>query len=184
MLRGLTRWFGWLVVVALAWGSFGGQAFAQKPPDSTQTVTVTATVNTTFTLTLDASTITLTGDPGDTKTQARIATVKSNFTAGPPWQLQIKKDQDLTDSTQTPSQTIASAQFTHTSTGGAGTHDDTSDTTFPTAAALTTYYIATGAEKTNLPGGTAITSTYKLVIPANQAAGAYSNVITHTLISP
>ena len=181
MLRGRTKWLGLLVIVALAWGSSGGQAFA-APPDSTQTVTVTAAVTTTFSLTLDAGTVSLTGNPGDTKTQARIATVLSNFTAGSPWQLKITKDQDLTDSSQTPNQTIASAQFTHTSTGGGGPHADSSDTTFSTSA--TTYYTALANEKNNLPGGTAITSTYKLVIPTNQAAGTYTNVITHTLVSP
>lgn len=176
MLRGRTKWLGLLVVVALAWGSSGGQAFA-APPDATQTVTVTATVNTTFTLTLDAGTVTLTGNPGTTQTQARIATVLSNFVAGNPWQLQIKKDRDLKDDGTT--ETIASAQFTHTSTGGAGSHADSSDTTFSTTS--TTYYTATGTEKNNLPGGTAITSTAKLVIPTNQAAGTYTTTVVHTL---
>jgi len=170
---------GCLALLALVGANVGARAFA-APAEQTATVSVTATVNNTFTLTLDSPTVSLTGNPGETKTQARIATVKSNFIAGNPWQLRIKQNQDLTDSGT--SATIASAQFTHTSTGGAGTHADSSDTTFSTTS--TTYYTADGSEKNNLPSGTPITTTFKLVIPDNQAAGTYTNTITFTLVSP
>lgn len=172
-------WIGFLTLLALVGANLGARAFA-APADQTATVTTTAVVNTTFSLTLDSSTVSLTGDPGETKTQPRIATVKSNFVAGNPWKLNIKKDVDLTDSGT--SETIASAQFTHTSTGGVGTHADSADTTFSTTSTL--YYTATGGEKNNLPGGTASTTTFKLVIPNTQAAGTYTNITTFTLTSP
>jgi hypothetical protein len=163
------------------------------PPDQSATVTVTATIKPTFgmmvgsggvgaTMALDASSASVTADPGNTVTQARVVTVKSNFSGGNPWQLQVRKAQDLTDATQAPPQIIPLPSFTHTSMGGAGSHTDATDTTFSLVS--TTYYTATRAEQTNLPFGTPITTLLKMVVPPNQAAGTYSNVLTFTLISP
>lgn len=184
-MKGTKRLIATLGGVALAFSSLVGQVLA-APADQTATVNVTATVNNVFTLTLNTSTVTFTGGPGDTPTPSPttvIATVKSNFTAGSPWQLKIKKNQDLTDSDITnPTPSIPSASFTHTSTGGAGTHADSVDTVFSTTSTI--YYTATTPEKNNLTAGTAITSPYKLVIPTTQSAGTYTNTTTHTLVSP
>lgn len=169
-------WMALFAMTALLWAGLGGQALAAPPSDSTQTVSVTASVGTTFTLTCDKSAVTLTGNPSDTKSDTVICTAKSNYTPSP-WLLKIKTNQALTDSSI--SESIPLANFLHSSTGGSGTRDDSSDTAFTTSDV--TYYTAHASEKNNLPGGTAITSTLKVNIPNNQATGSYSATVTFTM---
>ena len=169
-------WMALFAMTAWLWAGLGGQALAAPPSDQSATVTVTATVNTVFELTCDKSAVTLTGNPGSTVSDTVICTAKSNYTPDA-WLMKTSTNQALTDTST--SETIPLANFLHSSTGGSGTHADASDTAFTTSA--WTYYTAAGSEKKNLPGGTAITSTYKVNIPSSQAAGTYTATVTHTL---
>jgi len=169
-------WMGLFAMTALLGADLGGQALAAPPSDQSATVTVTATVSTVFELTCNKSAVALTGNPGETKSDTVQCTAKSNYTPDP-WIMKISTNQALTDSST--SETIPLANFLHSSTGGSGTRADASDTAFTTSAA--TYYTAAVSEKKNLPGGTTITSTYKVNIPSTQAAGTYTATVTHTL---
>ena len=110
---------------------------------------------------------------GSTQTKPLVLGV----TANDAWTLTVSKNQNLTASTP-PYGTIASANFTFTSSAGdpapAGTPSYVTDTQFGTTATnVVTNGSATSAN---------VNITYRLVIPADQPVGTYSASHTYTLI--
>ncbi len=158
-----------LILISAAAMLVGGMALAQA--NVTADVNVTAVVNGVWRLTLNTSAINYALDPGQTdNTQAVTANIRSNQNVD--WYLKIHKDHDLTFGTET----IPSANFTYTGSGGAGTWTNGE---FQTSA--TTCYDAADTERKVMGTGLNLTTTYSLTIPNDQTAGTYTNTITYTL---
>jgi len=149
------------------------------PADQTAGVNVAVVVGQTFTIVCDQAVTALVGNPGIIQTIDVSCLAISNYSSSP-WKLQIQVNQALTDALT--GEAIPLANFTHTSTGGEGVHNDPSGSPVTFTTTPTTYYTAASNEKNNFSkGGTRITSTYRLVIPPTQAAGSYIATVTHIL---
>lgn len=160
-----------VLMAALLVAVFAGLAMAQA--DLTATVDVSVTVNGVWSLALDNSAVDFgIMDLGDNDTAPITATVRTNQKVG--WYLKLNKNQDLTHSVDG-TETIPSANFTYTGSGGAGTW---ANGEFQSSA--TTAYTAHSSEE-KAAAGVALTTTYDLTIPADAMAGIYENTITYTL---
>lgn len=158
-----------LILICAGVMLLGGMALAQA--DQTADVSVTAIVNGLFRLTLNTAAINYALDPGATDaTQSVLANVRTNHNVA--WYLKLHKDQDLTMGAET----IPSANFTYTGSGGAG---GWTDGEFPAAAAVG--YTADASEYKVTGAGLNLTTAYSLTIPNDQTAGTYTNTITYTL---
>ena len=170
-----------LLLASLVVALFAGMAMAQIT--QTGTVNINVPVAGLFTMALtpaSGSTITyLTMSPGtsDNTTGVVDILVRSNFKNNT-WYLKVHQNQELSDGAIL--ETIPSANFTHTSTGGLGLHADAAATQFSTGTA-TTFYTCDLTERKNIPAGTTITQNMDLTIPLTQAAGTYVNTLTYTL---
>ncbi|MBI4727280.1 hypothetical protein HY768_08695 [candidate division TA06 bacterium] len=173
-----------ILLATVAVALFAGMALAQV--DQTGTTNIEVKVVGVFTMTLtpaSGSTITygdgvttmVPGTSDNTKTVGIL--VKSNFKNNT-WYLKVNQDQILTDAAIV--ETIPSANFTHTSTGGLGVHADAAATEFVTTTP-TLFYTCDAAERKNIPTGTTITQQLQLLVPDTQAAGTYINTLTYTL---
>jgi len=172
-MPGIKRLLGLAILTAALLGSRTALA------ETTGTVNVTATVNNVFEITLDKSTMTLTGNPGETKTGTVTTTVKSNR-KNVQWEVRIKCNQDPCLQDATTGESIPNANFTHSSSSDFGTILDTSGVSFSTTD--TAYWRSPADGRTGGAGKTA-TTTYQVVIPADQTAGDYTTTITHTLVA-
>lgn len=158
-----------LLLIGIAVALVGGMALAQA--NQTAQVSVTAVVNGLWRITLSTNAINYALDPGQTdNTQSVVANIRSNQNVD--WYLKINKDHDL----QMGAETIPSANFTYTGSGGAGTWTDGE---FPAAPAVG--YDAADSERKVTGHGLDLTTTYSLTIPDDQTAGTYTNTITYTL---
>lgn len=142
------------------------------------TVNVSATVNDKFELTLNKGTINLSGDPGGTVSDTVTTTVKSNR-KNVKWEVRINCNQDPCLKDSSIGESIPNANFTHSSESTFGTILDSGGVTFSNTD--TAFWQSPSDGRTGGAGKTA-TTTYQVVIPADQAAGTYSTVITHTLM--
>lgn len=164
---------------ALLGGLQEASAAPPMPADQTASVNVAVVVGRTFALVCDQTVTTLVGSPGTIQTVDVSCLAISNYSSSP-WKLKIQTDQALTDAST--GETIPSANFTYTSTGGEGVHNNPPGSPVAFTTTPTTYYTAASNEKNNFSkGGTRITSTYRLVIPPTQAAGSYTATVTHIL---
>jgi len=170
-----------LLLATLAVALFAGLAMAQT--DQTGTININVPVGGLFTMALtpaSGSTITyplMAPGTSDNTTGIVSILVRSNFKNNT-WYLKVHQNNVLTDAAIT--EFIPSANFTHTSAGGLGTHADAAATQFVTGTA-TTFYTCDATEQKNIPAGTTITQTMNLLVPASQAAGTYINTLTYTL---
>lgn len=164
-----------LLLAGLIVALFAGMAMAQA--NQTAAVDVSVNVNGVWSLALSSGTVDFGNmDVGTNATAPVTATVRTNQKVA--WYLKLNKNQDLTHSVDA-AETIPSASFTYTGSGGAGTWVNGQ---FPSAA--TTVYTATVGEQ-KAAAGVALTTTYDLTIPADAVAGTYTNTITYTLtVSP
>ncbi len=153
----------------------GEMAMAQ----TSGTVNVTAKVNQKFEIVLDKSTLSLTGNPGDTVSDTVTTTVKSNR-KNVQWEVRIRCNQDPCLQDTSIGESIPNANFTHSSTSTFGTIQDSSGGVFSTTE--TAFWQSPADGRTGGAGKTA-TTTYQVQIPTDQAAGSYSTTITHTLVS-
>jgi len=159
-----------LILICAVVTLVGGMVLAQ-PADQTAQVNVTAVVNGLFRLTLNTAAINYALDPGQTdNTQSVVANVRTNQNVA--WFLKLHKNHDLTMGAET----IPSANFTYTGSGGAG---GWTDGEFPAVAAVG--YTAAASEYKVTGTGLNLTTTYSLTIPDDQTAGTYTNTITYTL---
>lgn len=158
-----------LLLICAAVMLVGGMALAQA--NQTGQVNVTAVVNGLFRLTLSNSAINYSLDPGQTdNTQFVVANVRTNHNVA--WYLKLNKDHDLSFGTES----IPSANFTYTGSGGLGTWVNGE---FPSSPAVG--YTAAASEYKVTGPGLNLTTTYSLTIPDDQTAGTYTNTITYTL---
>lgn len=149
-----------------------GFAIAQ-PADVSGDVTVNVAVNGLWQVNLSTALVDFgTMDVGDNATAAVVATVRTNQKVA--WYLKLDKDHDLTHTVDA-TETIPSANFTYTGSGGAGVWSNGAFNLLPTTA-----YTATVLER-KAAAGIVLTTDYDLTIPGEAVAGDYENVITYTL---
>lgn len=160
-----------LLLAGLVVALFAGMAMAQA--DQTATVDVSVNVNGIWSLALSSGTVNFGNmDPGANATAGVTATVRTNQKVA--WYLKLNKDQDLTHTVDA-TETIPSANFLYTGSGGAGPWVTGQFNLSPSLG-----YTATVAEQ-KAAAGVALTTTYDLTIPADAVAGTYTNTITYTL---